>query len=520
MNGPSLASRGPSEHPRGTGHGTRTSIRVRLPILMTVLVLSLAQMMILLPADVMGQDVLVIAEGETLVIDEDTSWDLVYLSVEGTLVVDGAKLSTRDNGKIIMETTINVSGTLRVINGGTLTGEYLVEVQPGGVVEVVGSTVSGGFYYWSTFDLDQASITVVDSSITTNSLVHARSSTVIIRDCTASASSTWPDKAFIDISEDSNLVIDGTSIQNRHDDGLLVNCSAATNVSVTGSDLWTPTKDLMSVDGAASLVIEDTSFRQGGNGLRVNDVANVTMTNVTMSGQSGRACNLSWLGSLDLEGLTVEDCEEVALNVTNSTNVHLVDVDITGVGGKGIGVLTQYCRPLTARGVTVRYAQKGVYMIYTDEVDMEDVAVDWCRRYGLQASYCDDVVIVGLSASGCGVDGIYIAFSQNVRVTDGTLDNAEECGAFLTHSPVSLTNVTARKCGAYGVRAATHSTFLVRCDLSYNGLDGLFSLDQGGVGLSDCIIEGNEGDGVRFLNARAPWIKGSRIAENGDAGIR
>jgi len=483
--------------------------------------LLLAPIMVMVPDAARADYTMVIGEGETLVIVEDTDWSLYYLAIEGTLVVDGANLQTRfSTSHLVEETYINLSGTLRVINGGRFDGMFTVNVLPGGVVDVSDSTVSGGSTSGYTFDLHQANISIVSSTITTYSFINARGSNVTLRGSDVLIRNNWYDTPTINISEGANLVLDGTSIQGQHDDRPLLDCSAAGNISVSGSDLWTPTEDLMRVDGAASLLIEGTSFRQGGNGLRVNDVANVTMSRVTMNWQSGWACNLSWLGSLDVRGLTIEDCEEVALNVTNSTDVSLADVDITGVGGKGIGVLTQYCQPLTARGVTVRYAQKGVYMIYTDDVTMEDVAVDWCRRYGLQASYCDDVTIEGISATGCGVDGLYVAFSQNVRVTDGTLDSAEECGAFLTHSPVSLTNVSARKCGAYGVRAATHSTFLVRCDLSYNGLDGLFSLDQGGVGLSDCIIEGNGGNGTRFLNARAPWIKGSRIADNGDAGIR
>lgn len=482
--------------------------------------LLLSPTIVILPDGARADYTMVIGEGETLVIDENTNWNLCYLDIEGTLVVDGAVLGTRFSGKIVSETIINVSGTLRILEHGVLSGNYVVNVLPGGLVEVIDSSVLGGNSFSYTFVLHQASMSIVNSSISVPSLVDARDSDVTMVKVQTSVWNHWNYLTFINITECTDLVIDDSSIHRQQAGGTLLNCSGAGNVSISGSDLWAPNEDLMRVDRAASLVIEGTSFRQGGNGLRVNDVPNVTMSRVTMREQSGRACNLSWLGSLDVQGLTVEDCEDVALNVTNSTDVSLVDVDITGVGGKGIGVLTQYCRPLSARGITVRYAQKGVYMIYTDLVDMENVSVDWCRRYGLQASFCDDVVIEGLSATGCGVDGLYVAFSQSVRVTDGTLDGAEECGAFLTHSPVSLTNVTARKCGAYGVRAAMHSTFLVRCDLSYNGLDGLFSLDQGGVGLSDCIVEGNGGNGTRFLNARAPWVKGSRIAENGDAGIR
>ncbi len=487
---------------------------------LAVAILVLAPTIVMVPDRARADYTMVIGEGETLVIDENTNWNLCYLDIEGTLVVDGAVLGTRFSGKIVSETIINVSGTLRIIEYGVLSGNYVVNVLPGGLVEVIDSSVLGGYSFSYTFVLHQASMSIVNSSISVPSLVDARDSDVTMMKVRTSIWNHWNYLTLINITEGTDLVIDDSSIQRQQAGGTLLNCTEAGNISISGSDLWAPNEDLMRVDGAASLAIEGTSFRQGGNGLRVNDVPNVTMVNVTMREQSGYACNHSWLGSLDIRGLTIEDCEDVALNITNTTDVSLADVDVSGVWGKGIGVLTQYCQPLTARGITVRYAQKGVFMIYTDHVDMEDVSVDWCRRYGLQASFCDDVVIEGLSASGCGVDGLYVAFSQNVRVTDGTLDGAEECGAFLTHSPVSLTNVTARRCGAYGVRAATHSTFLVRCDLSYNGLDGLFSLDQGGVGLSDCIVEGNGGNGTRFLNARSPWVRGSRIAENGDAGIR
>ncbi len=468
----------------------------------------------------MASHELVIGEGETLVIDEDTHWDLAYLDIEGTLVIDGAMLYIHSSGELVLETCINVSGSLRIVNGGALSGNYMTRVRPGGIVEVTDSTISGGYYdNWYTFDLTEASMSMVNSSITTPGFVHAKSSNVTLRDSTVIIDGNREGLAFLDITKDSSLLVEDSTIQGHQADGALLHCSRTANVSVSGSDLWSPSGILVYVAGAESLTFAGTAFRQGQNGLRVDDVGHVTLSDVSMEGQSGCACNLSWLGALEVNGLTIEDCNQVAINITNSSNVYLTDVLVSGVGGRGVGVLTQYCDPLTVKAITVKYAQKGIYMIYTDNVDLEDVSVDWCRRYGLQSSFCDGVTIDGLTATCCGIDGIYFACCKNVRVSNGDLDGAEECGAFLTHSPVSMTNVSARRCGTYGIRAAMHSTFLVGCDLSFNGREGLFSLDQGGVGLSGCTVVGNDGNGTRFLNAQSPWVKGSRIADNGDAGI-
>jgi len=490
----------------------RVDRRLRRPAVLMMALLFLTTYIPATHAD--GEYAVVVWEGNTVLYNEVHSGAVVIL-IEGTYIIDGADVLMYPSSSEFHETYINVSGTLRIINGAKLNGYYYVHVQPGGVVEVVDSQVSRGSPGY-TFKLYGGNFTAEKATITMRHFLWATGSNVTLTDTRLSASSSYGALSSINVTRGTNLTMVRSNITAECPP---VECVDGGNISFDGGSIWSTSWDLATIDGADTVVIEDMSLHKGIKGIVAHDVMNLTIVDTEMEGQEGYACQLSWLDSVTIDGLLVKNCGDVALNITNCTNVTVMDVEVDGVSGEGIGIMSEHSRPFTASRVTVRYAQKGIFMIYTDEVTLEDINVDWCRRYGVQLSYCDGVDIRYLSATEAGVDGLYAGYCGGLKVEDANLDGASECGAFLTHSPTTMTNVSARNCGQYGIRAAVQSTFLVRCDLSYNCLDGFLSLDQGGVGLTDCIAEGNGGNGTRLLNAGSPFLKGCKLAENRYAGV-
>lgn len=489
----------------------RTTLRSAIPVVAVLLLATIGPMV---PVDAYPEFIHV-GEGETLVIDEDTDLNAYEILVEGTLVIDGAHLDTRYSSKIVLETWVNVSGKVSIINGSWLSGEYCFDIHSGGVVDVIDSDATNRFNHYSFF-MDNGSLSVSNSTLDLPHLVRAERSALSLEYIVTPEVRTWEIGPWIDVSNGSDLILKTTNVSR---DVPLIACTNAGNVTINGCTLSTTSGDVLSIDGADRVIVDDVFLHKGNRGIVVNDVRTLTVADTQMEGQDGYGCQLSWLDQVSVDGLTIKECGDVALNITNCTNVTVTDVEVDGVSGDGIGIMSEHSGPFTARNVTVRYAQKGVFMIYTDEVTLEDINVDWCRKYGLHLSFCDGVDIRYLSATEAGVDGIYAASCNGLRIEDAYLDGADECGAYLTHSPTSMTDVTARNCGQYGIRAAVQSTFLVRCDLSYNGLDGFLSIDQGGVGLTDCIVESNGGNGTRLLNAGSPFLKGCRLAENRYAGV-
>ena len=465
-----------------------------------------------------AQDILHVAEGETVVITEDTSLNTHYISVAGTLVIDGADFSTVDRGKlIIMDTYINVTGCLRIVNGSWFAGMYWMRVHQGASVEIVDSRVSGGSSHKCSIHLEDASLRSVRSTIDCDGFLHGERSDVVLASTVVSDDHGFYEELWLNLTDRSNLTIEHTNIS--HSTPLIV-CEDATNVSINGSTLSTSAGDLLTVDGADGLHVRDCSLLHGNRGIRAGDVGNVTIEDTRMTGQGGPACHLSWVDAVSVDGLDIDDCADAGLNVTNCTDVSVVDLDVEGVSGDGTGFMTEHSKALSATGVDVRYAKHGVYMVHTDNVTMTHVDVDWCQFYGVRLSYCDGVDVRHLSATEAGIDGLYAGWCRGLEVEEADLDGAGQCGAYLTHTSASMTRVTARTCGQHGVRAATHSVFLVDCDLSYNLEDGLHSVSQGGVGLTDCIVEANGDDGVELAAARTPFLKGCQVRENRGAGVR
>jgi len=103
------------------------------PILLVTAALLLTCLSPCVPVDALP-DILIIGEGETLVIDEDIFMSVWLIDVIGTMMIDGADFQCHDGGRPIGDTYINVSGTLRIVNGSSFSGSYSIEVRPGGAV--------------------------------------------------------------------------------------------------------------------------------------------------------------------------------------------------------------------------------------------------------------------------------------------------------------------------------------------------------------------------------------------------
>ena len=441
----------------------------------------------------------IIEAGESVVVTEDSSFNVWAVYVYGNLTLDGVDFYIHcSNAMFVFAANVFVSGTLRIVNGTNLHGRFMFQIEGNGSVHIVDSTVTGTptgepCAFW----IDDGSLDINNSSVDIRGpIVEGRGANVSICNSTLVAKTRSLASTAVALFDNSVLA--------------LVGC----DIAVDGSAL-------LLQDTAASL-IQGCTFEAvvGSVGMMANWSAGITILDTAFRGFAKGGMDLQHLPRLKVSGLTVVNTTDVALKVSNSTDVDIVDLAIGNVTGEGIGLQSLYNERFTARNVYVTGATIGIYTIYSNSTTLEDVMVDDCGRYGFELSMSNDVTIRNFSAREANVDGVYAGFCDNLKLFDGSVDGAGETGAFLTHSSTSITNVSASRCGKYGVRAATHSTYLVRCNLSHNGEDGLFSLDQGGVGVSNSTIVGNGEDGLRFLNSQRPRVSKSTVGENGDAGVR
>jgi len=482
-----------------------------------VLVFLLASGLPAVPGVLAGTGDITVPQGETLVIDQDTEVD-GDITIHGTLVIDGVEFKTYTGGFPSDDCLVSIYGTLRIINGARFIGGFKIQVLSAGSLEILDSELTySPSHLSSAIGPCYGRVLAVNSTISsTNVLLSADHSNLTFIKTNITIKNNWMNGSAISIGRGTDLVMDRVRFTSE---APVLRGREAGNVTIRDCEFLQTDGDVVSLEGAANVSVTGSLFDKGSGGLVISEAENVSVADCTMKGLDGYGCYISWSNNVTVNGLTVAGCVDVALNITNCTNVTVNDLDVNGVDGDAIGIMSEHNSPFTAKNVTVRYADKGVYMIYTNDVTLTDVSVDWCRKIGLQLSHCDGVDITRLSATEAGIDGLYAGHCKGLSIENSNLDGADECGAFLTHTPTSMTRVTARSCGQYGIRAAVNSVFLVSCDLSYNGIDGFLSLDQGGAGITNCTIEGNGGNGTRFVAARGPFVKESKITNNGGAGI-
>jgi hypothetical protein len=458
---------------------------------------------------------LTVASGETLVVDEDLEvGGDVY--VNGTLVIDGSTFQTYTGSWPDEVCNIFIYGTLRIVNGSMLTGDFHIIMGPSGSLEVRDSEVVCSSSQMYCIDHSPGSVWVVNSTISTNYvLLWCEGANVSLVNSTVETLSLDAITSTINV-EGCEMLMDRVKLTTPSQG---VTGWGGGNATVRDCRVQASGTYAMSFEGLDDVSVTGTIIRRGNAGILAMETDSVTVDRTTFEGLDGAAAQVSWSGNVSVSNMTVDRCKDAALNITNCTNVTVTALDVEGITGDGIGLMAEHDHGFTATDVAVRYADRGVYMIHTDDVILDDIRVDWCRVHGLKLSYCKGVDVSRLSATSAGVDGLYAGYCKGLSVEDSDLDGADECGAFLTHTPTSMASVTARGCGQYGVRAAVNSVFMVGCDLSYNGLDGFLSLDQGGAGLTDCIVEGNGGNGTRFVGARGPFLKGCKVSDNRDAGV-
>ena len=110
---------------------------------------------------------LTVASGETLVVDEDLEvGGDVY--VNGTLVIDGSTFQTYTGSWPDGVCNIFVYGTLRIVNGSMLTGDFRIVMGPSGSIEVRHSEVVCRSSQMYCIDHSPGSVRVVNSTISTN----------------------------------------------------------------------------------------------------------------------------------------------------------------------------------------------------------------------------------------------------------------------------------------------------------------------------------------------------------------
>ncbi len=458
-----------------------------------------------------------VPSGEVLVLTGDAALSGTYI-VHGEMRLDAANVATDALGAAI---EVLPQGSLLVTNGSLVTGGTLrVNCSSAGRVTIMDSVLEGIAGETGRWGLNSTGSLVVERSTLRGDrrLLRALGGSVHINGSSIEATSGSQ-------GPDASLELEGLDPVGLRDVNLVslgaaVRVARSANVTVARCAIAPGAGRALELVAVDSPVVSGCNLSGGEVGARLFGCPSASVSDCDVEGCTVGALDINTSHGASLTGLRLRECGRWGLNLSFSGDASVRGLDITDLSPGGYGAWTWECPSLALADVTVRGCEVGLELIYTNASRVSNVTVEDCSQYALGMSKCSPIEVEGFVAEDTGVDGLYARFCGILIVRNGSLDGAAECGAFVTHCALTMSNVSMSRCGLYGLRAALNSAFLTRCNLSWNGRGGMLSLDQGGAGVSRSTLEHNGGDAIELLNTQKAKILDSRISWNAGAGVR
>ncbi len=305
-------------------------------------------------------------------------------------------------------------------------------------------------------------------------------------------------------------------------------------VTITESTFSNFADDVIALDGAIDLLIEDTVFTgnskdaidlddfvspaiitgvtvldNGKDGLHISDSDAVITDFYADNLDGGQAIQLINPGSntqisnvfvkniLSQEGIMIEDPED--------SNVSISDVTMTKVAQEGIRV-----------GPDLN--TKGTSDLYFNNISIYDVSDDAIQIDGTTGTF----VFSNITITNAGDDGINIKTSPaNVTLTDSVIAGSVENGIEVdTVMNMIISNVDIFSNKLRGVEVVDYgSTVLSNVDIYRNSEEGIYSSNGDALITNLVNISSNRFAGVRAFNTNRVILRSTIIEGNGNEGV-
>ncbi|WP_234007840.1 right-handed parallel beta-helix repeat-containing protein [Lysinibacillus sp. FJAT-14745] len=157
--------------------------------------------------------------------------------------------------------------------------------------------------------------------------------------------------------------------------------------------------------------------------LRIENTANVTVENITLSGKN-QAIVASTVDGLELRKLKIKDVH-TGVHIQHAKNVRIQDINVTGIEGhyskKGNGVAVFKSEDITVEGNTIEQVQDGIYIEEVKHIVVQHNKVT-SSRYGTHFMYTSDAEVL-FNTYDQNVTGLMVMmtteiFFENNRVTN------------------------------------------------------------------------------------------------------
>ncbi|TDX90897.1 UNVERIFIED_CONTAM: nitrous oxidase accessory protein [Lysinibacillus xylanilyticus] len=157
--------------------------------------------------------------------------------------------------------------------------------------------------------------------------------------------------------------------------------------------------------------------------LRIENTANVTVENITLSGKN-KAIVASTVDGLELRKLQIKDVH-TGVHIQSSKNVHIHDINVTGIEGhysqKGNGVAVFKGEDITIEGNTIEQVQDGIYIEEVKHIVVQRNKVT-SGRYGTHFMYTSDAEAL-FNTYDQNVTGLMIMMTTNIFLENNIVAN-------------------------------------------------------------------------------------------------
>jgi len=480
----------------------------------------------------------------------DAVWYGLYVASKGDITLTNVAADGNGYSGAQLDNTFG-SGNV-AINGSANSfsdnmGLYGLDVASKGAITLTNVTADGNRTSGATLDNTSGSSDVTingtSNSFSDNTgsygLAVASKGAVTLTNVTADGNRT--SGATLDNTSGSgDMTINGTanSFSNNIETGLTINSYGDVNLSgvtangnrhagaqVGGSPAFI----------AGDVTISDSTFNANRDGLDVEAVGSITITNVTADSNGSFGAGLIGDVFVTINGsgnsFSGNGDSGVVVGSINSITLTNVTANSNGLGGAGLYCYGDVTINGSSNSFSGNLAYDGLGIFADGAVALTNVTANDNDRFGVAVNPSLGSVPTGVTLTNVSVDnngfvGIYVTdVDGNVTLTDATATNNLDSGIVVGYvsGDVMLTNVTAEANDYDGADIGfVDGVSITGGSFSNNSADGIYVTNVGPVTIQEAKITQNDDYGVELesIASAAPvLININRIVGNGGQGV-
>lgn len=137
---------------------------------------------------------------------------------------------------------------------------------------------------------------------------------------------------------------------------------------------------------------------------------------------------------------------------------------------------------------------------------------------GIELAYCEGIEVTDVTASRCGLFGVYLCYTNGCVVEGVTCDEDTHGLDLRAVNRNTVRNCTVTRCGQGVFLSWAFDNLVSQCDIQENGV-GLFTASGKGNQVAACSISKNE-IGVNVKDERLLLLTENVVSENSTTGMR